>query len=275
MSIIDTHCHLSQYPEESLSKIISEAKRVGVDYLIDVGFDLSSSLKAAALTEVFSNVFAAVGLHPNEKQDFSEVNLEKIEELINSNSRVVAVGEIGLDYYRRPGETALTASEKEEQKHWFLKQLQIAKKYGLPVLLHIRSAFEDALAIVKEVGGIRGVVHCFCGNEEQAREFVKLGFFISFAGNVTFPSKHNLENYKKIVNSIPLERVVVETDAPYLTPTPFRGTANYPKYIVHTLQKLSDLRSLDYESLEKACFANSLTALNLQVGDEEKVVAKR
>ena len=191
ITVFDTHCHLAdqKYQEQNKNteEIIQEAEKVGVKYILNTGQDMPTNQLLLKQLKDFPNLFGSLGLHPNSEEDLKEENLKWIEQQL-TNQRIIAIGEIGLDYYR-------TFTEIEKQKKWFKKQLELAKKYDLPVLLHIRNnedenkfldAFTEAYKIVKETGIKRGVLHCFTGSWEVAEKFLNLGFYVSFAGNITY-----------------------------------------------------------------------------------------
>ena len=196
-----------------------------------------------------------MGLHPNSNEDLSEENLQWIENQL-INKRIIAIGEIGLDYYR-------TFTEIEKQKYWFKKQLELAKKNNLPVLLHIREAFADAYEIVKEAGIKKGILHCFTGNWEIAQKFIDLGFYISFAGNITYKNAKWQEGWGEMIEKVPLERIVIETDAPYLSPEPLRGKINYPQNIIYTLKKIAEIKKVNIEEAGKKIYFNTLRLFGL------------
>jgi len=256
MSIFDTHCHLAdkKYHEQTQStrEIIQQAKKNGVEYILNVGYDKESNQKVIEQLEQFSSLYGALGLHPNSNKDLTAENLQWIEKQLINNKRILALGEIGLDYYR-------PFTEKEKQKKWFKEQLELAKKYNLPVLLHIREAFADAYEIVKEAGIKKGILHCFTGDWEIAKKFINLGeFYISFAGNITYEKGKWQERWQKVIEKIPLEKIVIETDAPYLSPVPLRGQINYPQNIVYTLKKLAEIKKMKVEEVADKIYVNTL-----------------
>ncbi|RHZ36784.1 TatD family hydrolase [endosymbiont GvMRE of Glomus versiforme] len=258
--IFDTHCHLADkgYKNHNASKIISEAEKVGVKYILNVGQDMPTNQLLLTQLKEFSNLYGALGLHPNSKEDLKEENFQWIENQL-TNKKIIAIGEIGLDYYR-------TFTPQETQKYWFKKQLELAKKHNLPVLLHIRGkddkkefikAFWDAYEIVKEVEIKKGILHCFTGDWEIAQKFINLGFYVSFAGNITYKNAKWKEKWGEAIEKMPLEKIVIETDAPYLVPEPLRGkqTNNYPQNIIHTLKKIAEIRKIKVgEAGEKIYF---------------------
>lgn len=195
-----------------------------------------------------------MGLHPNSDEDLTLENLQWIEKQL-SNKKIIAIGEIGLDYHR-------DFTLKEKQKIWFKKQLKLAKRYNLPVLLHIREAFDDSYRVLKELGIKKGILHCFTGNWEIAKKFIDLGFYISFAGNITYKNGKWKERWQEVINKVPLEKIVIETDAPYLSPEPFRGKINYPQNIIYTLKKIAEIKKIDEKELAKKIYLNTLWLFN-------------
>ena len=256
--IFDTHCHLADesYDNYDINQIIQEAQEKGVKFILNVGESKKTNQKIIRQLENYPNLFAALGLHPNSDEDLEEENLKWIERQLN-NKKIVAIGEIGLDYYR-------TFTSIEKQKHWFKKQLELAKKYDLPVLLHIREAFEDAYKIVKELEINKGVLHCFTGNWEKAQKFLNLGFYISFAGNITYKNSKWQERWGEVIKKIPLEKIVIETDAPYLSPEPLRGQINYPQNIVYTLKKIAEIKNQGLNETANIIYANTLKLFSLE-----------
>lgn len=269
ITIFDTHCHLAdkKYREQSKNakEIIQAAEKVGVKYILNTGQDMPTNrLLLQQLNDFPNNLFGALGLHPNSNDDLTEENLKWIEQQL-TNKRIIAIGEIGLDYYR-------TFTEIEKQKYWFRKQLELAKKYDLPVLLHIRGeedeskfmeAFIDAYEIVKEAGIKKGILHCFTGNWEIAQKFIDLGFYVSFAGNITYKNAKWKDKWGEVLEKMPLEKIVVETDAPYLSPEPYRGGVNYPQNIIYTLKKVAETKKISIEEAGgRVCF-NTLRLFKL------------
>ncbi|RHZ35397.1 TatD family hydrolase [endosymbiont GvMRE of Glomus versiforme] len=262
-AIFDTHCHLAdeKYRGQDIKKIIQEAKEAGVKYILNTGQDMLTNLLLLTQLKEFSNLYGALGLHPNSEEDLKEKNLQWIEDKL-TNKKIIAIGEIGLDYYR-------TFTPQETQKYWFKKQLELAKKYNLPVLLHIRGkegdkkeyikAFWDTYEIVKEVKIKKGILHCFTGDWEIAQKFIDLGFYVSFAGNITYRNAKWKEKWGEALEKMPLERIVIETDAPYLIPEPLRGKQpnNYPLNIIHTLKKIAEIRKIELEKIASKIYSNT------------------
>ena len=247
--MIDTHCHINDdlyisNPE----KYISDAREAGVKKFLVVGFDRKSSENAVNIAEKHEFLYAAVGIHPSDVKKSKAEDFEKIEELA-SNKNVIAIGEIGLDYYWDKDPQI-----KEEQKVGFIKQIEIANKYDLPISIHCRDAIEDTLEILKKHPVKRGgIMHCYAGSLESAKEFIKLGFLIGIGGVVTFKNSQKL---KDVVMQIPSDSYVLETDSPYLTPEPFRGKPNHSKYLCHVRDKIAELRNISPEKVTEETTKN-------------------
>jgi len=243
MELFDTHFHWDKKMEPTV--IVSEAQLNNVNFGVCIGADYSSSLLSKQFVESFENYWFAAGVHPHESSHFNE-GLSQFKELF-VNPKLVAVGEIGLDYF-------YDFSDKKSQ----LKTMEIftecALKINKPLIVHIRDkdnkfdAFEESFQILKDFAKDNGtfVVHCFTGSNKWLDTFLELGAFIGITGMVTFPKA---ENIRKLINCIPDERLLLETDSPYLAPKPFRGKTNYPKYLIETAKKISEIKSIDLEVL--------------------------
>ena len=242
--MIDSHCHINdELYKDNPSEYIKTAKAAGVNSFMVVGFDAKSSEISVKIAEKHEECFAAVGIHPTDSKKASSADLDKIEELAR-NEKVLAIGEIGLDYYWDKDE-AIKASQKE----YFIKQIAIANELDLPISIHCRDAIDDCLQILKENRVIRGgVMHCFAGSPEIAKEYIKLGFLLGFGGTVTF--KNSIKP-KEVIKSIPSDSYVLETDAPYLTPHPYRGKENHSKYLYLVRDKIAELRNIAPEQVDK------------------------
>ena len=253
---IDVHCHLTgeEYEEVGgLEEVIARAKAAGVERIICSGFDLVSSRQAAKICERFENVYFCAGFHPSELDRLNEGDWQEFETLFG-HEKCVAVGEIGLDYHFDNNPS------KETQRSAFLKQLQLADKAGLPVVLHSRDAAQETLEILEENAELLkrgGLLHCYSYSPEMAERFLKLGLSFSFGGTVTF------KNAKKVQESaqrIPVCRILSETDCPYLTPAPFRGVfPNEPKNVIFAVEKLAELKNLTTEEMQKQILENAKT----------------
>lgn len=245
---IDVHAHLDNVRyEEDLDAIVKNAKENSVEKIITAGYDLNSSYVDVKIANRFKNVFACVGVHPENVEGLEKNYLEKLETLLK-NKKVVAVGEIGLDYHFR-------CDNKELQKKVFVEQIDLANHFKLPIVVHSRDAMGDTLEILKkhraEFGGL---MHCFSGSVEMAREFMKLSFSFSFGGVVTFK---NAKNVQEVVKNIPLEKIMLETDCPYMSPEPYRGKVNESKNIPIIAEKIADIKNIKIDEVEKNTTKNA------------------
>ena len=238
MKYLDSHCHINDdalYPIRD--ELISRAREAGVGHLLVIGWDVESSKKAVEIAHEYEDIYAAVGIHPENLDGINEDSLKQIEELAHDD-KVVAIGEIGLDYH--------WFHEKEHhelQKVWFIKQIELANKLNLPISIHAREASGDLLEILKNHPVNRsGVLHCYSGSPESLKEFAKLGFYFGFDGPITYK---NAVEPKESVKACPMDRILTETDAPYLTPVPFRGKQNEPAYIPHILAQMASLKEVE------------------------------
>ncbi|MBU8881427.1 TatD family hydrolase [Bacillus sp. FJAT-29790] len=245
----DTHAHLNaeQYNED-VNEVIDRARQEGVSHIVVVGFDRPTIEKAMELTEKYDFIYACVGWHPVDAIDMKDEDLQWIEEL-SSHPKVVALGEMGLDYY-------WDKSPKEIQKEVFRKQIQLAKKVKLPIVIHNREATADIVEILKEEGAdeVGGIMHCFSGSPEIAQECVNMNFYISLGGPVTFK---NAKKPKEVAEVIPLEKLLIETDCPYLTPHPYRGKRNEPSYVKLVAEEIAEIKKISLEEVAKATTDNA------------------
>ncbi len=240
--MIDSHCHLDfKQFDGKRSEVIEEALTVGIGTIINIGTDLKSSKFSVELAHKHNSVHAAVGVHPHDASTVNDDLLTEIRELAG-DSKVIAIGEIGLDYYRN-------RSPRDIQRSAFRAQLELAVECDLPIVIHTRESFDDTLDIVREfTSSLKGgVFHCFPGDSEQARMVIDLGFNVSFGGVITFPKA----GMAQVASELPLKSIILETDAPFLTPVPHRGETNYPAYVRYVYQKLAELRNLSVEEVEK------------------------
>ncbi len=243
--MIDTHAHLDMLKtEEDLLESIEK-----LDYIITIGCDIEEIYKAVDIANQHQNVFASVGFHP---YDVKELDLDKInllKELALQNSKVVAIGETGLDYYR-------DITPKEKQWKFFEKHIELAKELGLPVIVHSRNANEDTVEILKQHSPFEnsGIIHCFGGDIEMMERCLDLGFYISFAGNITYPKANNL---REVLKRTPLDRLLLETDSPFLSPQKRRGKPNKPSNIFFTLEFVANFLNIDKSELEKITDENA------------------
>ena len=245
--MIDTHAHLQEY--ENVEDVIFNAKQAGVEKIVCVGYDIASSQKAVELSEKYSEVYAIVGIHLSELNDLAKNYLEILENLAKYQ-KVVAIGEIGLDYH-------YDGFSKEVQKQVFMEQIELAHKLQLPICIHSRDATGDLVTILQDKSKILsngGILHCFSESFETYEIVKKLGFKISIGGVLTYK---NATNVREVISKIPLEDIVLETDSPWLTPTPYRGQQNEPKYLGYVLDELSNIKATNKKIVEEIVTNNS------------------
>lgn len=238
--LVDSHCHLNFEPlNAGLDDVLQRARDNGVGHMLCVSVTLETFPEIRALAHSHSNLFASVGVHPNEREG-REPSVEDLTGLAN-DARVVAIGETGLDYYRSQGNMAW-------QQERFRHHIHAAKKSGKPLIIHTREAADDTLRIMREegAGDIGGVMHCFTESWEVARAALDLNFYISFSGIVTF---RNAEALREVAKQVPPDRLLIETDAPYLAPVPFRGKTNEPAFVKHVAECLATLRAARFEDI--------------------------
>jgi TatD DNase family protein len=250
--LADAHAHLDE-PQLRNQKeaVLSRARGAGVSLIVNVGIGQENSRRVVETAARYPEVFATVGVHPHGAASVKQHDLEALAQL-TAHPKVVAVGEIGLDFYRR-------RSPEKVQEHWFREQLALAHELGKPVVIHTREATTATLKILQE--GRRhllgGVMHCFQGNLDEAEAFLDLGFFLSFSGVLTFPKAEPL---RQVARRLPLGRILVETDCPYLAPQPWRGKVNEPAYVAATAAALAQLRGLTLEETAHLTWQNTLAA---------------
>lgn len=234
----DTHCHLnSEQLYENKDEFIKHALDNHVEMMVVVGYDLESSKKAVEIAKEYPFIYAAVGIGPNDCLNTTTQDLQIIDEYLNE-PKVVALGEIGLDYY-------WDDVPSDKQKDIFQQQVDLAKKHQKPIIIHCRDAYEDTYEVLKR-NGHPGIMHCYSGSVEMAKRFIDLGFYISLAGPVTFK---NARVPKDVAEKIGLEHLLIETDCPYLTPPPYRGTLNEPANVVYIAQEIAKLKNMEIESV--------------------------
>lgn len=255
--MIDTHAHVDGPRfDADRAEVMRRAAAAGVRLLVNVGHDVESSRRSVAMAAEDPRVFAAVGIHPHEAGTASDADFAEIERLAGA-PRVVAIGECGLD--RGPHNDApLDAQERLLRRH-----ADLARRRGLPLVIHNRDTYPDLFRILDDEARkapLRGVMHCFSGGVEEARRSVALGFFVSFSGVLTF---RNAGRTRDAAQAVPLDRILVETDCPYLAPEPHRGQRNEPAYVAHTLRRLAEVRGADPAEIERATDANALAAFGL------------
>ena len=257
--LIDTHCHLDFEPlSENVSVVIARAKTMGVERIITVGTSEEASRKGIEIADKHEGIYATVGIHPEEIYNppvggqFLNTNFKN---LIKSSKKIVAIGECGLDYH---GEYGQTEEERKQQKIIFKEQIELAEEVSLPLIIHCREAWKDTLEILKNYN-LTGVFHCFSGDEMILKKVLEWGFYVGFDGNITYKKATEL---RKIARFIPLERVLLETDSPFLTPEPMRGEPNYPENVKIVAQWIADIKSLSLEEVERITTENSKKLFN-------------
>lgn len=246
--LFDTHTHLNDLAfEEDREKVIERAQKEGVSLLVNVGFNRETIPPTLKLAESYDFIYAAVGWHPQDAGEMRAEDLAWIEELA-SHPKVVAIGEMGLDYY-------WDKAPRDVQKEVFRKQIALAKRVKKPIVIHDRDAHRDVVDILREEGAeeVGGVMHCFGGSYELAQECLDLNFYISFGGPLTFK---NAKKPKEVARQIPLNRLLIETDSPYLTPHPFRGKRNESSYVTYVVQSLADIKEVSYEDICRITMEN-------------------
>lgn len=237
--MIDSHAHLNDEKFSlDLEEVLARARLAGVKAVINVGYDLESSKRAVELAEEHLDLYAVVGVHPHDAQTCTPAILDHIRQLLE-HPKVVAIGETGLDYY-------YDNSPREIQRAVFRDHLSLAREVKKPVVIHSREAAQDTLQIVQDYPDVSCLLHCYSGSWEMAQEYKKLGHYFSFGGPITFSNAHKL---RAVAAKIPLKRVMLETDCPYLTPHPHRGKRNEPAYLVHTAEKLASIHGVDVEDV--------------------------
>ena len=242
----DTHTHLDDEKfDEDRDQVIKSLQQEGVSLAVNVGSDIASSKRSIALSKQYDFIYASVGVHPNEVGAMGEEDLKTLEEMAQ-HEKVVAIGEIGLDYY-------YDEPPKDVQKFWFEKQLRLAEKLNMPFIIHDRDAHQDTMEIIKKVGYTRGVMHCFSGSREMANIMLNMGFYISFAGQVTFK---NAPKVKEVAAMVPLDRLLIETDSPYLTPEPHRGKRNNSAFVKFTCAQIANLKGIPVEEVANITLEN-------------------
>ncbi|MEG2289494.1 MAG: TatD family hydrolase [Clostridium sp.] len=246
--IFDSHAH---YDDERFNEdrdmVLKEIRENGVMGVINCGSDLRGLEMSVKLSEEYDFIYAAAGIHPGNADEFTDQVKERICDLARDN-KIVAVGEIGLDYYWEENPS------KEVQKEVFRNQMDIARKFKLPVIIHDRDAHGDTLEILKEFPEVNGVVHCFSGSVEFAKECIKLGYYIGVTGVVTFKNSRVI---REVIKAIPLNRLLLETDCPYMAPTPFRGKRNQSDYISYIIDEIAAILNIEKEDLEKNSILNT------------------
>ncbi|PHV70854.1 hydrolase TatD [Sporanaerobium hydrogeniformans] len=243
----DSHAH---YDDERFNKdreyLLEALPQQGVGLVVNAAADMQSTYTSLELAKKYDYIYCSIGVHPHEVKELEEKDIEILRKL-SGEEKVVAIGEIGLDYY-------YDFSPREEQRKWFKRQLELAKEIELPVIIHSRDACQETFDIIKESGVMQGVIHCFSGSKELAREYVKRGFYIGIGGSLTFK---NAKKTVEVVKEIDLNQILIETDAPYLTPIPYRGERNDSSYLKYVIQKIAEIKGISTEEVESITYANA------------------
>lgn len=247
MEFFDSHAHYNDEKfEQDRKEIINSIYEEGIKRVICVGYNLEQSKKALDFSKEFHFMHATCGISPNDIEDFVENNLREIEE-IGKDSKIVAIGEIGLDYYWNKG-------NKDKQKELFIKQIEIANKLDKPIVIHTRDAAVDTIEILKKYPvNKKGIFHCCPLNQELIKEGLKLGYYISFSGNVTFKNAKS----ESCISLVPLDKILIETDSPYLSPEPFRGKRNDSRNVKLVAQKIAEIKGISLEEVAKITYENA------------------
>lgn len=246
---IDTHAHLDDEKfQDDLIEVLARAQEAQVQYIVNVGYDLVSSQKSVELAKTYPHIYAVVGLHPHDAKDAQEDTYKRLVELAKEE-KIVALGEMGLDYY-------WDNSPRNVQQQVFRRQINLAKELNLPIVIHDRDAHGDIMQILQEEKAeeVGGILHCFSGSWEMAEACLKMGFYISFAGPLTF---NNARKLVEVAQKVPLDRILTETDSPYLPPHPFRGKRNEPARVVLVAEKIAALRNEEVEKIGEITLENA------------------
>lgn len=230
----ESHAHYDDERfDDDRDELIMSLNAEGVETVINVASDIVSSKASIALAEKYSFFYASVGVHPHEVSKISESDIATLKEL-SKHPKVVAIGEIGLDYY-------YDLSPRDDQRYWFRRQLKLAEELNMPVIIHSRDAAQECFDIIKESSVRRGVIHCYSGSAQMAKDYIDLGFYIGIGGSITF--KNNRKGIE-VVENIPIEKILIETDSPYLAPVPYRGRRNDSRLLKYVVEKISDVKKV-------------------------------
>ena len=257
--LFDSHAHINSedYDDAERARIIEAIEKSDLDYVMDIGFDLASSILAVEHANKYPWCYAVVGCHPHDTKTMDDATLEMFRGLAEK-PKVKAIGEIGLDYH-------YNHSEKDVQQYWFRRQIQLALELDMPIVIHDRDANDDVMHILKEegvfakarigkLGDAKLLLHCFSGSKELAQQYIKLGATISIAGPITFK---NARKSVEVVQAIPLDHLLIETDSPYLTPEPHRGERNQPVYVEYTARKIAEIKGISCEEAARITCNNA------------------
>lgn len=255
MRIFETHAHYDDDAfDEDRDLLLMDMNSKGIDYIVNIGCSMNNSREIIEFVKKYDFLYGTVGVHPS---DIDELTMEHMNELkeLSQKEKILAIGEIGLDYH-------YDDVDKELQKKWFVEQLNVAKQVDKPIVIHSREAAKDTLDIMKsEARDLNGVIHCFSYGVDMAREYLNMGYYIGMGGVVTFK---NAKKLKEVAAFTPLDRIVLETDAPYLTPTPFRGKRNCSSYLTYVAQELAQLKGVTVDEIYEATYTNGKNLYGLK-----------
>lgn len=249
--LTDSHCHLSELPPDELKGVLERARENGVTTLVAIGagYGFEGNVKTLNIANAHDHIYCALGMHPHDAKDVTDENLEKLRSLIKANKKVCAVGEIGLDYH-------YMNSPKEVQQKVLRQFVQLACEAKKPVAIHNRACGDDCVMILKQekAGTMGGVAHCFSESKELAQKYLDLGFYISFSGIITFKKAHDL---REVVKYVPLDRMLIETDSPFLAPEPYRGKQNEPAFVRLVAEKVAQVKEISFEEMANKTTENA------------------
>ena len=257
----ESHAHYDDRRfKNDREEIIASLQENDIGCVINVGASVDSSEASVKLAEKYSFIYASVGVHPHYVKTLNEKDLTKLENL-STNPKVVAVGEIGLDFFR-------DLSPRDVQRHWFKKQLELSKKLNLPTIIHSRDASAETFNIIKNSDVREGVIHCYSGSAPMALDYIEMGFYIGICGVITFDKTRKLT---EVVKSIPLERIQIETDSPYLTPAPHRSERNNSNYLIFIANKIAEIKGISTQCVADTTFSNACNLFSIDPGSITKV----
>ena len=254
--LFDSHAHLNDARfDEDREALIQKLQEEHVDLVLNPGADIETSISSVELANKYDFIYAAVGVHPHDVKDLDDTAIDTLRKLATENEKVVAIGEIGLDYY-------WNTENKDLQKQAFIKQIELANKLELPIVIHSRDAFIDTIDIIKNHKVNKaGIFHCCQQNQELVRQALQLGYYISFAGPITFK---NSKNAPAIIDMIPLDKMLIETDSPYLSPEPHRGQRNDCRNVKYVAKKIADLKGISVEEVAKQTYENAMKIFEIE-----------
>lgn len=246
--LFDTHAHFDDEQfDKDRNEVLTSLAGYGVTNIVNIGADIDGSEKSVSLAEQYPFIYATVGVHPSETKNMTEKDIDRLRELA-AHPKVRAIGEIGLDYHYDDN------APPDVQRHWFMRQLELAKELDMPVVIHDRESRGECLQILKDMKVSNGVVHCFSGSAETAKEVLRLGMMISFTGVLTFKNARKAVEACKIV---PMDRLMIETDCPYMAPEPHRGKRNFSGYVEFVARKIAEIKDLTYEEVAEITYKNA------------------